>query len=269
MLISDGWAAPFQKLTAETPVVARLFSQNLFDRFSAREGDKLFSLERVPKRQYRDLIDDAVVPWRHRRYRRGPPACQTTQAHAWQVAAPLHDVDSGSARIHPPTPRPLPSPAPPKDAEAAGDRLGGHRRARDGASPPSAQRLHAAGAGPPLARVPSSSPRTSAGADRRVDALPVAGDERRWQIVCEGRIGRIGGGTRRRDPRPVAQEALKKDVRTYLLAFGGDGKVRSSDISSLDPGDESDDVSGWGGLTGFSSRFADAVRHAVNEQESP
>lgn len=37
----------------------------------------------------------------------------------------------------------------------------------------------------------------------------------------------------------------------------------------LDPGDESDDVSGWGGLTGFSSRFADAVRHAVNEQESP
>ena len=26
MLISDGWAAPFQKLTAETPVVARLFS---------------------------------------------------------------------------------------------------------------------------------------------------------------------------------------------------------------------------------------------------
>jgi hypothetical protein len=42
MLISDGWAAPFQKLTAETPVVARLFSQNLFDRFSARQGDKLF-----------------------------------------------------------------------------------------------------------------------------------------------------------------------------------------------------------------------------------
>src|SRR5882724_3477716 len=60
MLISDGWAAPFQKLTAETPVVARLFSQNLFDRFNARGGDMLFPLDRVLKKVYRDLIDDAV-----------------------------------------------------------------------------------------------------------------------------------------------------------------------------------------------------------------
>lgn len=36
MLISDGWAAPFQKLSSQTPVVARIFSQNLFDRFSSR-----------------------------------------------------------------------------------------------------------------------------------------------------------------------------------------------------------------------------------------
>lgn len=61
MLISDGWAAPFQKLTAETPVVARLFSQNLFDLFSpASTGQLLFPRDRVLKKQYRDLIDDAV-----------------------------------------------------------------------------------------------------------------------------------------------------------------------------------------------------------------
>lgn len=60
MLISDGWAAPFQKLTADTPVVARLFSQNLFDRFNKKTGDELFPLPRVLKRQYRELIDDAV-----------------------------------------------------------------------------------------------------------------------------------------------------------------------------------------------------------------
>jgi len=29
MLISDGWAAPFQKLTWDTPVVARIFSQGI------------------------------------------------------------------------------------------------------------------------------------------------------------------------------------------------------------------------------------------------
>ncbi len=63
MLISDGWAAPFQKLSAETgtPVVARLFSQNLFELFSpARNGERLFPPDRVLKKQYRDLIDRAV-----------------------------------------------------------------------------------------------------------------------------------------------------------------------------------------------------------------
>lgn len=60
MLISDGWATPFQKLTPETPVVARLFSQNLFERFNAREGARLFPLDRLLKRVYRELIDDAV-----------------------------------------------------------------------------------------------------------------------------------------------------------------------------------------------------------------
>lgn len=60
MLISDGWATPFQKLTPETPVVARLFSQNLFERFNAREGAKLFPLDRLLKEVYRALINDAV-----------------------------------------------------------------------------------------------------------------------------------------------------------------------------------------------------------------
>jgi hypothetical protein len=45
MLISDGWAAPFQKLNSDTPVVARLFSQNLFDRFSGKDAGTLFPVE--------------------------------------------------------------------------------------------------------------------------------------------------------------------------------------------------------------------------------
>jgi hypothetical protein len=60
MLISDGWASPFQRLTSDTPVVARIFSQNLFDRFSARGEGPLFPLERVLKKEYRDQIDAAV-----------------------------------------------------------------------------------------------------------------------------------------------------------------------------------------------------------------
>jgi hypothetical protein len=52
------------------------------------------------------------------------------------------------------------------------------------------------------------------------------------------------------------------------MAFDNDDEmVRSKDISSLDPDDPNDAVSGWGGLTEFSSRFGDVVRKAVNESE--
>lgn len=85
-----------------------------------------------------------------------------------------------------------------------------------------------------------------------------------WQLVCEGLdIPRA----RRGALQSVAKNALQVDIRTYLLAFGENGRVHSQDISSLDAGDESAAVSEWGGLTGFASRSADAVRQAVNAQE--
>jgi hypothetical protein len=85
----------------------------------------------------------------------------------------------------------------------------------------------------------------------------------RWQLVCDG-FGVKDKGSMRK----VAERALQKDLRSYLLSFGvDDSKVYSKDISSLDPGAEDDDVAGWGGLTGFSSQFGDAVRVAVNESD--
>lgn len=65
--------------------------------------------------------------------------------------------------------------------------------------------------------------------------------------------------------RRVAMAALKKKYKVHLLAFEEDEKVRSTDISALDPGSEDERIAGWGGLTGFSSRFGEAVRRAVNE----
>jgi hypothetical protein len=85
----------------------------------------------------------------------------------------------------------------------------------------------------------------------------------RWQFVCDG----FGvEGEHRTALKKVAPAALRKRVLTHLLSFGNNGRVHSKDISTLDPGSDDDDVSGWGGLTGFSSRFADAVRAAANEQ---
>ena len=60
LLLAEGWPAPFMKLNADTPVVARLFSQNLYQRFSGRQAAALFPVERILKEQYRHLIDDAV-----------------------------------------------------------------------------------------------------------------------------------------------------------------------------------------------------------------
>ncbi len=60
MLISDGWAAPFQKIGSDTPAVARLFSQNLFDRFSHKDAGALFPVEKRLKHELRAQIDQAV-----------------------------------------------------------------------------------------------------------------------------------------------------------------------------------------------------------------
>jgi hypothetical protein len=84
----------------------------------------------------------------------------------------------------------------------------------------------------------------------------------RWQLVCDA----FGVGNRA-PLKKVAEAALEKDVYAHLMYFD-DAKVYSKDISSLDPGAEDDDVAGWGGLTGFSSRFGDAVRQAANEAEA-
>ena len=76
--ISDGWAAPFQKLTAEVPIVARLFSRtacSFFTLFSSRDQERLFPLNRLLKSEYRTLINDAV-------FHGGTVAVEQDQQHA-------------------------------------------------------------------------------------------------------------------------------------------------------------------------------------------
>ena len=263
MLISDGWAAPFQKLTAETPVVARIFSQNLFDRFSAREGDASFPLDRVLKKEYRELIDDAV-------FHGGTIGLEQDQQHARRLR-----LTHGSSQL-------------PFMTWTAGQReftpllLGLYhllpRRnilKRDGIDwvvieePEMGLHPQAVSAFMLLVlellwrgyRVVLSthSPLvlTVAWMLRRLREAKA-----RWQLVCDA-----FGVENRAQLKKVAQAALTKDISVHLLAFSmADDKVRSKDISTLDPGEADDDVSGWGGLTGFSSRFGDAVRTAANEK---
>ncbi len=67
-----------------------------------------------------------------------------------------------------------------------------------------------------------------------------------------------GGGANK-----IAEPALKKTYRTYYFPRG----EVVQDISSLDPGDERPEISGWGGLTGFSDQVGEVVARVAARLE--
>ena len=268
MLISDGWAAPFQKLTPETPVVARLFSQNLFDLFSPTSaGQHLFPRDRVLKKQYRDLIDDAV-------FHGGKISLEEDAQHTKRLK-----LSHGGAQL-------------PFMTWTAGQReftpllLGLYHLLppRKVIKQPSIDWVvieePEMGLHPQAVTVVMLLCLDLLWRGYRVvlsthsplvlTVMWMLGRLRdtsaRWQRVCDafGLDNSSHGGLKK-----VAEAALSEEnlLRTHLLSFDDRGQVRAKDISTLDPGDEDDDVSGWGGLAGFSSRFGETVRRAANEAD--
>lgn len=264
MLISDGWAAPFQRLTAETPAVARLFSQNLFDRFSGKDAGMLFPVGGRLKREVREKIDAAV-------FHGGSVGIEEDAQHALrlrlvhgQMHLPFMTWTAGQREF---TPlllglyHLLPPSARRKREETdwvvlEEPEMGLHPRAVTAVMLLVLDLLWRG------YRVVLSthSPHvlTMVWMLRRLQV-----HQARWRLVCEA--FEVEGT---QAMQKVAQAALSKDYRAYSMDFQADGKVRSVDISSLDPGAEDERVSGWGGLTEYSSRFGDAVRTAVNESAS-
>lgn len=261
LLISDGWALPFHKLK-DMPVVARLFSQSLFDSFSVREGYQLNFAFAEP---YGALIDDAV-------FHGGKISLEQDRDHAKRLKMThgrsqlsFMTWTSGQREF---TPLLL----------GLDHRISVQGKRRDvewvvieepemGLHPKAISvfmllvlDLLAHGYRVVLS---THSPIVLA-------AVWMIGKMRetgaRWQLVCDA----FGIESRAHKAfKKVAETALETEVRTHLLAFDADGRVVSKEISSLDPGDEDDDIAGWGGLTGFSSRFGEAVRQAVNEAGIP
>lgn len=264
MLISDGWAAPFQKLTSDTPVVARIFSQNLFDRFSAKGGDQLFPLVKLLKRQYREVIDRAV-------FHGGVIGLDQDQQHAKRLK-----LSHGSSKL-------------PFMTWTAGQReftpllLGLYHllprtkvRKRDDIDwvviEEPEMGLHPQALTAFLLLVldllwrgyrvvlSTHSPHilTAVWMLQRLKK-----HKARWQLVCDA-----FDVEKSRGMKDVIEKVMQKSFRVDFLEYEKDGKVTSKDISELDPESENEGESGWGGLTGFSSRFGDAVRTAVNEDNS-
>ncbi len=264
MLISDGWASPFQKLSSDTPAVARLFSQNLFDRFSGKDAGTLFPVDKRLKQAIREKIDEAV-------FHGGKVGIEEDSQHAQRLRL-VH------GRMHLPF-----------MTWTAGQReftplmLGLYHLL------PSTQQRKRVGTDWVVLEEPEMGlhPQAVTAVMLLVLDLLWRGyrvvlathsphvltmlwmmrqfkeHNARWQLVCEAFGLATSPAT-----KSMAEEALKKDYRAHLLQFDASGKVTSLDISELDPDSEDDRIAGWGGLTEFSSRFGDAVRKAVNEADA-
>jgi hypothetical protein len=86
----------------------------------------------------------------------------------------------------------------------------------------------------------------------------------RWQLLAQA-----FGAKATPSMRTVMEHALQSDYRVYFLEIDQKScRAVTRDISPLDPDASDDNEATWGGLTGFSSRFGDAVRIAVNEAEA-
>lgn len=67
--------------------------------------------------------------------------------------------------------------------------------------------------------------------------------------------------------KTLLEEGLAHRYRTYYFQQTEDG-VRTQDISSLDPSAESENIAGWGGLSGYSGHIAETVGMALASEAS-
>lgn len=263
LLLVEGWPAPFQKLNTDTPVVARLFSQNLYHRFSGRGEAALFPIEGNLKKEYRDAIDHAVfhggevqlektgLRYRLRLAFGGMKLPYMTWTAGQREFTPLllglyHVllprrgrkranvdwvvIEEPEMGLHP---------------EAITvvmllvlDLLWrGYRVVVSTHSPLVLDVLWA------IQRLKTSSAE--------------------WQSLRDS-FGSTGPSLGK-----VMTTALRKDYRSYFLDLEkSTGHVSAHDISNLDPDSQNQGEAEWGGLTRFSSRFGEAVRRAVNKAEA-
>ncbi|MBI4425016.1 MAG: AAA family ATPase [Elusimicrobia bacterium] len=262
LLLAEGWPAPFLKLNADTPVVARLFSQNLYQRFSGRQAASLFPVERILKAQYRDLIDAAVFHGGEVKLEKEGLRYKLRLDYANGVRLPFMTWTAGQREFtplllglyHVLTPR--------KAKKVTGidwvvieePEMGLH---------PQAIAVFMLLVLDLLWRgyrvvVSTHSPLI-------LDAL--------WAIRCLKEhnapwqlLSKTFSVERPEAVHKVMEHALASDYRVYFMELNPENsRVTARDISKLDPESANENEANWGGLTGFSSRFGEAVRTATNE----
>lgn len=260
ILISDGWASPFQKLTSDMPAVARLFSQALFDQFRRKDAGTLFPVEHRLQPEIRSQINDAIYhggfvgieedsqrAMRLRLMHGGLHLPFTTWSAGQREFTPLllglyPLLPLANSRRHPST----------EWIVIEEPEMGLHPQ---GVSAALLMVLDLLSRGYRVV-LSTHSPHilTMLWMMRHLKQ-----NDASWQSVCDA-----FSVDQSRSMQRIAEAALCKDYRAYLMDFDSHHRVNSFDISKLDPGSVDPRISGWGGLTEYSSRFGESVRAAVN-----
>lgn len=261
MLVADGWPAPFNKLSADTPAIARLFSQNLFELFGGLKNEtELFPVPKRLKQDYRTAINDAVfhggrVQLGYQEMRKRLELSYGDDTHlpymAWTAGQrEFTPLLMGLYHLLPST----------------------QSRKREGIEwviiEEPEMGMHPRAITVVMLLVLDLLWRgyrviISTHAPLVLDvvwALRVMQDNNSGPAA----LAKAFGIRAYNQILPVAQAALAKNYRVFAMDFG-DSKVISKDISNLDPSSEDESEAGWGGLTSFSSKFAQAVAGAANE----
>ena len=264
LLLAEGWPAPFLKLSADVPVVARLFSQNLYQRFSGRKAAALFPVERILKGEYRDLIDRAVFHGGRVELDKQGLTYRLRLTYQAGMALPFMTWTAGQREFtplllglyHVLPPRKILKQAHIDWVVIEEPEMGLH---------PQAIAVFMLLVLDLLWRgyrvvISTHSPLIL---DIVWAIRQLAEFKSRPQLLSDA-----FGVDNNRSVQQVMQNALKSDYRVHFLSVEtSSNKVKSQDISALDPDSEREAESHWGGLTDFSSKFGEAVRRAANEVE--
>lgn len=259
LLLAEGWPAPFLKLAADTPTIARLFSQNLFTLFANPRDTELFPVARRLKEEYRNAIDDAV--FHGGRVSLGKEGLRKRLELRYEgTSLPFMTWTAGQREFTPLLlglyhllPARKLTKQPDIDWVVIEEpEMGLHPRA---IAVVMLLVLDLLWRGYRVV--------ISTHAPLVLDVLFMLRTLREHgadpKLLCDAFRVECTPGI-----RPVMKAALEKDYRTFYLRFAADGRVESRDISELDPFSASEDEADWGGLTQLSSSFNSVIAQAVN-----
>lgn len=267
LLLAEGWPAPFLKLNADHPAVARQFSQELYEIFANPRNEQLFPMERKLKGEIRASIDRSVYHGAKVRVGRDGPRKRLELGFADDSAGlPFMTWSSGQREFTPLL-------------------LGLYHLLPERMLPKRADIDWVVIEEPEMGLHPE--------AIRTVMLLVLELRHRGYKVILSTHAPLVldvawavaALRSHGADPRLLADafgvespdgkflevmnSAIKSSFRVHLMKHAGaESRVVSKEITDLDPSSDDPDLRGWGGLTGLSGGFGDVVARAVASASS-